>query len=173
MSTDGADQHDLDKLARWRRDLSDGDSDRFPVYCVFLVSPEDRASHDVFRRFRSSFEERAAGYQHLMIFGQHGISSTLRALLPEFGLTLQQVPTLALLTTPSVSTVHTMALARGTKHGQEEEEEPWQTVLSLVEGVADRGETAVELASMADLIPNPLDHGALPELVARVHTRLS
>jgi hypothetical protein len=173
MSTDHADQHDLDKLARWRRDLSDGDSDRFPVYCVFLVSPEDRASHDVFRRFRSSFEERAAGYQHLMIFGQHGISSTLRALLPEFGLTLQQVPTLALLTTPSVSTVHTMALAQGAEPGQEEEEEPWQTVLSLVEGVADRREKVVELASLAELKSHPLSGATLPEVVARVLARLS
>ena len=173
MSTDHADQHDLDKLARWRRDLSDGGPDRFPVYCVFLVSPEDRASHDVFRRFRSSFEERAAGYQHLMIFGQHGISSTLRALLPEFGLTLQQIPTLALLTTPSVSKVHTMALAKGAEPGQEEEEEPWQTVLSLVEGVADSGEKAMELDSLADVITHHLDNGSLPELVARVHARLS
>ena len=108
-----------------------------------------------------------------MIFGQHGISSTLRALLPEFGLTMQQVPILALLTTPSVSKVHTMALAKGAEPGQEEEEEPWQTVLSLVEGVADSGEKAMELDSLADVITHHLDNGSLPELVARVHARLS
>lgn len=113
MSIGRADQHDLDKLARWHQDLSGGGSDQFPVYCVFLVSPDDRASHQVFRRFRSSFEDRAAGFQHLMIFGQHGISATLKALLAEFGLTLEQVPALAMLTTPAVSTVHTMALAQG------------------------------------------------------------
>ena len=107
MSTGRADQHDLDKLARWHQDLSGGGTDEFPVYCVFLVSPDDLASHQVFRRYRSSFEDRAAGFQHLMIFGQHGISTTLKLLLAEFGLNLEQVPALALLTTPSVSTVTT------------------------------------------------------------------
>ena len=173
MSISHADQHDLDKLIRWRQDLSGGDPDQFPVYCVFLVSPDDRASHEVFRRFRSSFEDRDAGFQHLTIFGQHGISATLRGLLAEFGLTLEQVPALAVLTTPAVSTVHSIALAQGAEAGEVAEGELWQTVLSLVEGVVDRGEKAVELASMAELKSYPLSSGSLPEAVDRVYARLS
>ena len=173
MSNGRADQHDLDKLARWHEDLSGGDTDQFPVYCVFLVSPDDLASHQVFRRFRSSFEDRAAGFQHLVIFGQHGISATLKALLAEFGLTLEQVPALALLTTPAVSTVHTIALAPGDEAGEVVGYEPWQSVLSLVEGVVDRGEKAVGMASMAEVNSRPLGGVPLPEVVARVLARLS
>ena len=173
MSVSHADQHDLDKLVRWRQDLSSGDTNGFPVYCVFLVSPEDLASHDVFRRFRSSFEDRAAGFQHLMIFGQHGISTTLKLLLAEFGLTLEQVPALALLTTPPVSTVHTMALAQGDEAVEDTGHEPWQKVLGLVEGVIDRGEKAVDLASLAEMKSQPLGGGCLPDVVARVLARLS
>ena len=173
MSTGRADQHDLDKLARWHQDLSGGDTDQFPVYCVFLVSPDHLASHQVFRRFRSSFEDRAAGFQHLVIFGQHGISATLKALLAEFGLTLDQVPALALLATPAVATVYTIALARGDEAGNGVGHEPWQSVLSLVEGVVDRGERAVGLASMAEVESHPLGGGCLRELVARVLARLS
>ena len=173
MSNSHADQHDLDKLTRWRKDLSSGDTGQFPVYCVFLVSPDDLASHQVFRRFRSSFEDRAAGFQHLMIFGQHGISATLEALLAKFGLSLEQVPALVLFTTPAVSTVHTTALAQGNEADKLVEHEPWQTVLGLVEGVVDRGERAIDLASMADVKSNPLGGGSLPEVVARVLARLS
>ena len=173
MSIGRADQHDLDKMARWHEDLSCGDTDQFPVYCVFLVSPDDLASHQVFRRFRSSFEDRAAGFQHLVIFGQHGISATLKALLAEFGLTLEQVPALALLATPAVSTVHTIALAPGDEAGKVVGHEPWQSVLSLVEGVVDRGEKAVGLASMAEVNSLPLGGGPLPEVVARVLARLA
>ncbi len=173
MSIGRADQHDLDKLDRWHQDLSGGDTAQFPVYCVFLVSPDDLASHQVFRRFRSSFEDRAAGFQHLMIFGQHGISATLKLLLAEFGLTLEPVPVLVLFTTPAVSTVHTTALAQGNEADKLVEHEPWQTVLSLVEGVVDRGEKAVELASMAEVKSRPLGNGPLPEVVARVLARLS
>ena len=71
-----ADNHDLDKLARWYRGLSSGESGQFPVYAVFLVTSSDSAAHDIFRRFRSSFEAHGAGFDHLVIFGQHGVSST-------------------------------------------------------------------------------------------------
>ena len=173
MSDGRADQHDLDKLTRWHQDLSGGDTSRFPVYCVFLVSPGDLASHGVFRRFRSSFEDRGASFQHLMIFGQHGISATLEALLAEFGLTVGQVPAMALFTAPRVSTVHAIALAPGAEAGEVVEGEPWQTVLRLVEGVADGGEKTLALASMAELNSHPLGGGSLPDVVARVLAKLS
>ena len=173
MSNGGADQHDLDKLLRWHKDLSGGDTGQFPVYCVFLVSPEDLSAHQVFRRFRSSFEDRAAGFQHLTIFGQHGISATLKVLLAEFSLALEQVPALVLFEAPAVSTVHTIALAQGVEAGKVIDQEPWQTVLSLVEDVADTGGKTVGLASMAEVKSYPLGGGSLPEVVAQVNARLS
>ena len=55
-----ADRHDLDKLARWKSDL-DGPEGKgaagLPYCAIFLVGPDHRASHDIFRRYRSAFED--------------------------------------------------------------------------------------------------------------------
>ena len=173
MSIGRADQHDLDKLARWHQDLSIGDESEFPVYCVFLVSPDDRASHQVFRRFRASFENRYAGFQHLVIFGQHASSTTSDALLAEYGLTQKQVPTLVLVSTQGVYTVHTIPLAQGDEAADVVEDEPWQRVLRLVERAADGGEKAVELDTITEAKPHLLGGGSVPEMVARLLASLS
>ena len=94
-----ADRHDLDKLARWKEGLDsavDSELAVFPVCAIFLVSPEDRASHDIFRRYRSAFEELGGGFHHLVIFGQHGVSTTQVAFLAEVGLEQASVPLLAI-----------------------------------------------------------------------------
>ena len=91
-----ADSHDADKLRRWRIDLSDSPSQAFPVYAMFLVSERDKAAHDVFRRFRSSFEERGAGFGNLVIFGQHGVSGAVHVMLQQLGLTPDALPVLVL-----------------------------------------------------------------------------
>ena len=91
-----ADAHDADKLRRWRTDLSGSPSPAFPVYAMFLVSERDRAAHDVFRSFRGSFEERGAGFGNLVIFGQHGVSSTVHAMLQQLGLASDAIPLLVL-----------------------------------------------------------------------------
>ena len=58
-----ADRHDLDKLGRWKAGLDGAaDSAPFPVGAIFLVGPQDRAAHDVFRRYRSIFEELGGGF---------------------------------------------------------------------------------------------------------------
>ena len=173
MSIGGADQHDLDKLARWHQDLSIGDQGHFPLYCVFLVSPDHRASHQVFRGFRASFEKRYAGFQHLVIFGQHGISTTLRALLAEFGLTLEQVPALVLVGAPEFSIACMLQLASGDQAKDVGGTEYWQTVLGLVEGIVDRHEKVVDFGEIAEMISCPLDNGPLPDVVDRVFARLS
>ncbi len=94
--TTRADRHDVDKLHRWRQDLLDSPSSPFPVYAVFLVSEADTAAHDIFRRFRSSFEEREAGFGNLVIFGQHGVSTTVHLLLEQLGLASDALPMLVL-----------------------------------------------------------------------------
>ncbi len=93
-----ADIHDLDKLDRWQKDLAVAAPDAPPVYALFLVSEADRAAHDIFRAFRSSFESRNAGFAHLVIFGQHGVSDTVNRLLAELNLPPDSWPTLALFT---------------------------------------------------------------------------
>ena len=91
-----ADSHDADKLRRWRTDLSDSPSPTFPVSAMFLVSERDKAAHDVFRSFRTSFEDRGAGFGNLVIFGQHGVSTTVHAMLQQLGLAAEALPVLAL-----------------------------------------------------------------------------
>ena len=91
-----ADTHDLDKLRRWQKDLEATPDDAPAVYAIFLVSEADTAAHDTFRAFRASFEERKAGFAHLVIFGQHGVSTTVHALQGNLGLAEDGLPTLVL-----------------------------------------------------------------------------
>ncbi len=151
MTASHAENHDRDKLGRWHRDLVSGRPGNFPAYAVFLVSHEDRAAHDVFRAFRSSFEARGAGFEHLVIFGQHGVSSALLGLLSRFGLDGKEVPTLALFTNPQSEAVHTVALSPG-EPGQATDgavpPDNWETILGQVEQTADGQASSLELDSL-------------------------
>ncbi|MYC30316.1 MAG: hypothetical protein F4X65_09530 [Chloroflexi bacterium] len=91
-----ADAHDLDKLNRWWSDLESTGPEAPPVYAIFLVSGEDTGAHNIFRAFRTSFEERKLGFAHLVIFGQHGVSGTVRQLRSHFGVPEDGGPTLIL-----------------------------------------------------------------------------
>jgi hypothetical protein len=151
MTASHAENHDRDKLGRWHKDLVSGEPGKFPAYAVFLVSREDRAAHDVFRAFRSSFEARGAGFEHLVIFGQHGVSSALMGLLSQFGLSDEEVPTLALFSSPQAEAVHTVALSPGEPDETTEASAPpdaWQAILEQVERTADGEATSLELESL-------------------------
>ena len=177
-----ADNHDRDKLVRWHQDLSSGPADGFPAYAVFLVSPEDRASHDVFRTYRSSFEERGAAYQHLVIFGQHGISSTLRGLLAQFGLTQEALPLLALFSDPPAKIVHSLPLSGSSPPDGPSEtpsipvvdtpNEPWRKVLKRLEDAVDRRDSALDLMSL-DEVTGRHENGPVLERVGRVLREVS
>ena len=134
-----ADRHDLDKLARWKEGLdsaADSESAAFPVCAIFLVSPEDRASHDIFRRYRSAFEELGGGFHHLVIFGQHGVSTTQVAFLAEVGMQQQSVPLLALAPMSDVSedtgSVYCLELPKGDRDGNLDDSQTWGTALERV-----------------------------------------
>ena len=134
-----ADRHDLDKLARWKEGLdsaADGASASFPVCAIFLVSPEDRASHDIFRRYRSAFEELGGGFHHLVIFGQHGVSTTQVAFLTEVGMQQQSVPLLALAPMSDASedtgSVYCLELPKGDRDGNLDDSQTWGTALERV-----------------------------------------
>lgn len=90
-----ADAHDRDKLRRWQQELTGSAPPGPAVYVLFLVSEQDTAAHDIFRDFRRSFEQRNAGFANLVIFGQHGVSSTVRLMLAELGLSEAGLPVLA------------------------------------------------------------------------------
>ena len=141
-----ADAHDADKLRRWRTDLSDSPSQTFPVYAMFLVSERDKAAHDVFRSFRSCFEERGAGFGNLVIFGQHGVSGTVHVMLEQLGLTAAALPLLALWQGPEFPRVCHLPLPTG-EAGQDSRNLPDPSDLlarieQLASGVEDRLQTS-------------------------------
>lgn len=176
MTTSHADNHDRDKLGRWYRDLSSGTASRFPIYAMFLVSQLDRASHGIFRQFRSSFEARNAGFEHLVIFGQHGISSTVRGLLTEFGWDIGAIPVLVLCGGPvggvptgrdAPTMVYSLPLPAGSETSPPPAQ-PWLTVLARVEAAVDEGKEGLELASVPELTAHQLGERPLVELVGRL-----
>lgn len=88
------DQHDHEKLLRWRDDLAAApiEPDGFPAMALFLVKPNATGSHDIFRRYRAEFEKRDASFAHLVVFGMHGVSATVRGLLDQAGLSEDELP---------------------------------------------------------------------------------
>ena len=174
MVSSHADNHDRDKLSRWNGDLSSnppnpqlqrGARGAFPVHAVILVSEQDRLAHDIFRRFRSSFEARAAEYQHLTIFGQHGVSKTVLGLMEAFGLAAKPLPLLLLFAEPWATTIYVLALPGGSERVGERLVDPtpvhqgWAKALAGIENVVDGsapGSGRLDLASVPELMAHQL-----------------
>lgn len=134
-----ADTHDLDKLMRWQKDLAAAAPDAPAVYAVFLVSAADTAAHDIFRAFRDSFEERKAGFAHLVIFGQHGISTTVRALQQELGLPENALPTLLLYGGDTDDEPQVIPLPAGATSNVELAGDDWHSALAKAEEIMNAG----------------------------------
>jgi hypothetical protein len=139
---------------------------------MFLVSAQDRVAHDIFRRFRASFEARAARYEHLVIFGQHGISSTVRTLLKEFGLVagaghVVSLPVLLLFAGPLATIIYTLPLPTGGPGSNPPSDGPGLDILARIESAVDRGEDALELVSLPTLTAHQLEGTPLVGLVGR------
>jgi hypothetical protein len=92
------DEHDHDKLVRWQADLQATpiDPEGFPAMALFLVKPQATGAHEIFRRYRTEFERRDATFAHLVVFGMHGISATVRGLLHQAALSEDDLPVLML-----------------------------------------------------------------------------
>ena len=166
-----ADRHDLEKLARWRDGLAVAGESGFPVFAAFLVTGEDRASHDIFRRYRSAFEEMAAGFSSLVIFGQHGASTTMAAMLAELGLTMEQVPALALLPNTGALNANTdeaftLTLSKGNADGELDDAEPWGQALDCI-GRAARDNAAPDFGGVAGVVQRRLESGGLTPAIER------
>lgn len=167
MTNSHADNHDRDKLTRWHGDLAQCPGDDFPLVGVFLVSEQDTVSHDIFRAFRGSFETRNAGFEHVVIFGQHGVSEAERRLLGIFGLPADAIPNLALITDLDSPVAYTIPLPAGGEvdPGQAQDDQPWQQVLAEVEAAADAGVTLLVLAAIPDSVGHPLGNVSLCKMV--------
>ena len=140
-----ADRHDLDKLTRWKANLDAADksaaaANPFPVCAIFLVAPENRAAHNIFRRYRTLFEELGAGFHHLVIFGQHGKSTTLSEFLYQLGASPADVPLLALAPTDAADAgrVVRLPLPQGEQDGDLDESQPWGAALTLIRAAASK-----------------------------------
>ena len=161
-----ADRHDLDKLARWRDGFVAAEASGFSVYATFLVTGEDRESHDIFRRFRTDFEEWGAEYSNLIIFGQHGTSTTMAALLAELGLSAANAPLLALSAATGPDAMMVLELPKGNADGPLDDSEPWGRVLARI--AAARGGAGLDLSGITELVPRQLHTGQLPDAAERV-----
>jgi hypothetical protein len=166
-----ADRHDLDKLAQWRDGLAAAAESGFPVFAVFLVTLDDRASHDIFRRYRSAFEDLGAGFSSLVIFGQHGVSSTMKAMLAELGLTMEQVPVLALIADATSNGAWVLPLQRGNPDGELEESALWGQALARI-GRAAPGKMPLDLDGVAGIGRRPLRGGDLSSSIQKVLSSL-
>ena len=164
MTTGHPDSHDLDKLARWHQGLCSGGPGRFPVHALFLVSGDDKLAHDVFRTFRSSFEALGASFHHLVIFGQHGTSSTVRELLSVLGLSGTSLPVLVLFSTSSSTEVclHSLPLGTGS------DDSGWEDVLRRVEEAAGDDRELSDLNSMPGVACRQLNDGPLVDIIGNV-----
>jgi hypothetical protein len=140
---EAADSHDLDKLTRWHDGLTSETGRNFPVCALFLASGEDTRAHDIFRIYRTAFEDLGGGFHDLVIFGQHGVSSTSTALVPGLGLAGLRIPALVLITRegpPSCYSAHlpSVALADGESEDQGETVS-WKKALEIIVAAVGEG----------------------------------
>lgn len=161
-----ADSHDRDKLDRWRQGLEQDEPGSFPVCAVFLVSENDGNAHDAFRRFRDSFETRNSGFHHVVIFGQHGVSTTVRGLLAEFALPPDCLPCLAMTLDEKPQEVVVVRLPAGTG----EETGLVGPLLGQVETVIG-GKGDLQLADIAGGISRDLQGRSLAQVAAALLAR--
>ena len=165
-----ADTHDLDKLNRWYASLSASHTGEFPVHALFLVTEADKYSHHIFRKFRSSFETLGSQYHHLMIFGQHGPSTTVTEFLTELALSEDCLSVLVLFRETSSDTVYVLPL---TGESGEDADHGSQEVLNAVETSVKLGAQRQGIASLNVLTSYQLSSGSILDIVGRVLSRLS
>ena len=182
MTSSHADNHDRDKLSRWSEGLGSGNPGQFPAYVVFLVTPEDRYAHNVFRKFRSSFENLKAQFDHLVIFGQHGVSSTVLSLLDQLGRSPESLPMLALFSGPLADRFHSLPLTAGSTYEQSEalsgellagSEELWPGLLARLEDAAAGKPSSLDVESVPGITSSSLTKGPMEKLVRAVLQQVS
>ncbi len=172
------DSHDLDKLTRWHEGLiseTGKTGSQFPVCALFLASGEDPRAHDIFRVYRTAFEELGAGFHDLVIFGQHGVSRTSTALAPGLGLTGLEIPSLVLITRENPPVCYTTVLPVGVSPGGDSESAvgdlPWEKALDAIRTAVGEGPPP-SLDTVVGLEQKDFPGGTLAETVGRVMQQL-
>ena len=182
MAQSHADSHDLEKLSRWSQALAGGWEGDFPVCAAFLVKPEDRCAHDLFRDFRSSFQKAGAEFEHLVIFGQHGVSETTLELLDLLELPRESLPLLVLFSGPAATGFYWAQLDAGASEGdsvgaskesQGHADSAWKMLLARIEDGAGGAAADLRLASVPGLASAPLGKGSIRDMVAEALRRVS
>ena len=175
MTESHPDRHDRDKLTRWQRDLLANSAGGFPVHAVFLVSAEDQAAHQIFRQYRSSFESLAAGFEHLVIFGQHGVSRTELSLLSEFGLSADAIPSLVLVVPSQGNSAYYLSLPAGdtADPARGQSPQPWQEALAAVERASAEQAKEMDLSGVPSVELCRTVEGPLTNLVGNALDTLS
>ena len=165
------DSHDLGKLTRWHEGLVSESGDSFPVCALFLASGDDIRAHDIFRIYRTAFEELGAGFHDLVIFGQHGTSTTCAALIPRLGLSGLEVPSLVLISGDEGLVFHTTGLPPGAlTEGQSEEDGdgvPWRQALEAIKDSV-KNASKFSLDSAKGFEPVQFSKGTLADTVGEV-----
>lgn len=169
MSTTASDKHDFEKLGRWYESLCNGPESCFPVHIIFLISAEDTAAREIFRKFRSSFEARSTNFSNLVIFGQHDVSTTVTQLLSGFALSSKSIPVLIMFEHPSSNTIHSLPLTGG--EGMNDDRR-WIDLLCKVEQLADKGGTIRELASGMGMNGHTIASASIDELTSNALDQL-
>ncbi|HAA96142.1 MAG TPA: hypothetical protein DCE26_10715 [Dehalococcoidia bacterium] len=175
MPEETPDSHDLDKLTRWHQGLVSDTGDAFPVCALFLAAGKDDRAHNIFRTYRTAFGELGAGFHDLVIFGQHGVSSTSAALMPGLGLEGLEVPCLALVTRGDPEVCHTAVLPGGVLAEGEREDDgedvPWHRALDRIKDAVDLGKP-LSLDGISGLDSREFPVGPLPESVRLVKDKV-
>ena len=151
---------------------------------MFLVKPEDRYAHDVFRVFRSRFEGLGARFEHLVIFGQHGVSGTVLCLLDQMGRSLESLPLVALFSGPLADGFSVLPLAAGPPHEAPEgvcsdsgpgSDDSWGGLLVRLKDAAGGkvSDLDLDLESLPGVTSSPLANGPMQKLVREVWQRVS
>jgi len=165
------DSHDLGKLTKWRDGLGSATGSDFPVCALFLASGDDIRAHNIFRVYRTEFEELGAGFHDLVIFGQHGMSSTCAALIPGLGLSDVRTPSLVLISNDNGIVFHTAGLPSGVlSEGSTEEDGgdiPWRAALTAVTAAA-KDKTTPALDEVKGLARVDFAGGTLVEAIEKV-----
>lgn len=165
-----ADRHDLDKLSRWKAGLesaADNGETGFPVCAIFLVSPDDRASHDIFRRYRTVFEELGGGFHNLVIFGQHGVSTVQAAFVEEAEREQASVPLLVIAPMTGNGSVYCLELPKGGGSGELDDSQGWGEALERIRTAAS-APAFPSLDGVAGVSVAALRRGALSGVVGGV-----
>ena len=169
------DSHDFGKLTRWHEGLVSESGSSFPACALFLASGEDNRAHDIFRVYRSAFEELGAGFHDLVIFGQHGTSTTCAALIPGLGLSGLQVPSLILISHNDGLVLHTTGLPGGSLasgHTEEDGERvPWRRALEAIR-LSVQEDSRLELDSVGGLERQEFSAETLADIIGEVKQRV-